>query len=77
MNENSKLPHFTAPLRFSEPTVRRLSELAVDWDLTLHDAVQAAILQAYLNRLHDKANAAANELHSLMGRLVSDDDLPF
>lgn len=49
----------------------------MEWDLTLHDAVQAAIHHAYLDMLHTKANAAANDLHGLLGRRVSDDELPF
>ncbi|MCR9087542.1 MAG: hypothetical protein NXH97_12460 [Rhodobacteraceae bacterium] len=77
MSKNSKLPRLTAPLRLSDPTANRLSELAVEWDLTLHDAMQAAIHHAYLDMLHRKSNDAANELHSLMGRRVSDDELPF
>lgn len=77
MSKNSKLPRLTAPMRLSGPTATRLSELAVEWDLTMHDAVQAAIHYTYLDMLHNKANAAANELHSLRGRRVSDDELPF
>ncbi|MEL6467775.1 MAG: hypothetical protein AAFQ58_22655 [Pseudomonadota bacterium] len=77
MEKNSKLPRLTAPICLSDPTASRLSELAVEWDLTLHDAMQAAIHHAYLDMLHSKANAAANELHSLLGRRVSDDELPF
>lgn len=77
MEKNSKLPRLIAPLRLSDPTASRLSELAVEWDLTLHDAMQAAIHHAYLDMLHRKSNAAANELHSLLERRVSDDELPF
>lgn len=77
MPTESNLPRFTAPFMLTETSAERLSELAVDWDLTLPDAVQAAIHHAYLDMLHRKSNAAANELHSLLGRRISDDELPF
>lgn len=77
MSRNSKLPRLVAPMRLSDPTASRLSELAVEWDVTLHDAMQVAIHHAYLDMLQRKTNDAANDLHGLLLRAASDDELPF
>lgn len=76
MSEN-RLPHLTAPLRLSEDNAKRLSELATDWDLSMHDAVQASVLVAYMDHLERKLSDARNEWRLLRELGFPDAELPF
>jgi hypothetical protein len=77
MPDRPNLPRLIAPLTISDPCASRLSELAEAWNLSLHEAAQAAIHFAYLDHLEQKMSDAANEHYRLRNLGFPDDELPF